>query len=410
MTDVLVIGAGPAGLTAAARLASRGMRVRVIDRDEEPGGVPRHSAHPGYGLRDLRRVMSGPAYARRLVAQARDAGAQINSHSTVTGLRPNGSGAEVDITSPSGRESVTARAVVLATGCRERPRTARLVPGDRPAGIFTTGWLQRLVHLNHTSPGTRAVVVGAEHVSYSAVVTLAEAGCATVAMVTDGDSHTSFGAFDAAARLRYRFPLLTRTRVTDIHGNGRVTGMTIEHADGRQRRLDCDTVVFTGDWIPESDLAVSAGLWIDPATRGPSVDTGLRTSARGVFAAGNLLHPASTADVCALDGARVVDSVEAWLKRSDWPASTAPIVVESPLLWCTPDRVAPGDTWPLRLQADSSVNRPRIVITQGDRELWSGRIPWIRPTRPFALPRHATARATGLEPLAIRVDTPTTAL
>jgi len=410
MTDVLVIGAGPAGLTAAARLASRGMRVRVIDRDEEPGGVPRHLAHSGYGLRDLRRVMSGPAYARRLVAQARDAGAQINSHSTVTGLRPNGSGAEVDITSPSGRESVTARAVVLATGCRERPRTARLVPGDRPAGIFTTGWLQRLVHLNHTSPGTRAVVVGADHVSYSAVVTLAEAGCATVAMVTDGDSHTSFGAFDAAARLRYRFPLLTRTRVTDIHGSGRVTGVTIEHADGRRRRIDCDTVVFTGDWIPESDLAVSAGLWIDPATRGPSVDTGLRTSARGIFAAGNLLHPASTADVCALDGDRVVDSVEAWLTRGCWPTSTSPIVVDSPLLWCTPDRIAPGDTWPLRLQASVPINRPRIVITQGNRELWAGRIPWIRPTRPFALPRHATARATGLEPLAIRVDAPTTAL
>ena len=404
MTDVVVIGAGPAGLTAAAGLARHGLDVRVVERDEEAGGVPRHSAHPGYGLRDLRRVMSGPAYARSLAERADDAGAAISLRATVTDLRPTGDGADLDITSPSGRECVSARAVLLATGCRERPRTARLVPGDRPGGVYTTGWLQRLVHLGHGSPGSRAVVVGAEHVSYSAVVTLADAGCKTVAMVTELDEHTSFAAFDAAARLRYRFPLLTRTRVTDIQGNGCVTGVTIEHADGRRGRIECDTVVFTGDWIPESDLAVRAGLDIDAGTRGPSVDTGLRTSAPGIFAAGNLLHPATTAEACALDGQRTVNAVAAWLDDTRWPTLGVPVQVEPPLLWCSPDRVTPGDAAPLRMQTARSMNRPRFVVSQGGREIWSGRLPFIRPSRPFTLPPQATARAAVDEPLVIGVD------
>ena len=128
MNDVLVIGAGPSGLTAATELAARGYDVRIIERDEEPGGVPRHSDHPGYGARDLRRVLSGPAYARRLVDRALQAGAHIDARATATGLMPLASGgAEVEITSPSGRETTTSRAVILATGCRERPRSARLV-------------------------------------------------------------------------------------------------------------------------------------------------------------------------------------------------------------------------------------------------------------------------------------------
>jgi len=239
-------------------------------------------------------------------------------------------------------------------------------------------------------------------VSYSAVVTLAEAGCTTAAMVTEGDTHTSFAAFDAAARLRYRFPLLARTRLAEIHGNGRVTGITVVHADGRRARIECDTVVFTGDWTPESDLAVSGGLDIDAGTRGPSVDTGLRTSARGIFAAGNLLHPATTADVCAVDGHHVAAPIASWLDRGDWPDTSAPIRVEAPLVWCAPDRVAAGDTVALRLQTAVSARRPAFTVTQDGRDLWAGRIPLMRPTRPFSLPPKATARVVGHEPVVIR--------
>ncbi len=401
MTDVLIIGGGPAGLSAAAAIAARGARVRVVDRDEAAGGVPRHSHHPGYGLREAR-VLDGPAYARRLVERAIRAGARIDVRATVTDLRPLvGGGAEADITAPGGRETVSARAVVLATGCRERPRSARLVAGSRPSGVLTTGWLQRLVHLDQGSPGTRAVVVGAEHVSYSAVVTLAEAGCRTVAMVTQDDNHVSFAAFDLVARARFRFPVLTRTRISDIHGGDRVTGVTIERSDGRRGHVECDTVVFTGDWYPESDLAVRARIDRDPRTHGPLVDTRARTGTPGVFAAGNLIHPASTADACRQDGKRLADGVASWLDGSAWPDAWASIDVHSPLLWSAPGHFVPGEAGPIRLQTARPVNSPRFQVEQDGRAIWHGRLPYIRPTRPFALPAAALAGARG--PVRIRI-------
>ena len=134
--DVLVVGAGPAGLSAALELRRLGVgSVLVADRESEPGGVPRHSGHTGYGLRDRHRIMTGPAYARALADAAVAAGAELRLGTTVTGLvGPRA----VTMTSARGIESVPASAVLLATGCRERPRAARLVAGDRPDGVMTT--------------------------------------------------------------------------------------------------------------------------------------------------------------------------------------------------------------------------------------------------------------------------------
>src|SRR5215467_1767966 len=201
--DALVVGGGPAGLAAAAELRRLGAgRVLVAERDNEAGGIPRHSAHTGFGARDLRRVLSGPRYARRYADAAAAAGADIRVGTTVTGwggLSGAGGCYRVTLTSAAGLDTVDARAVLLATGCRERPRTARLVPGDRPPGVMTTGELQRRVYLGGQRLPGRALVVGAEHVSFSAMVTLAHAGAEVVALVTDRPRHTSYAAFALAA-------------------------------------------------------------------------------------------------------------------------------------------------------------------------------------------------------------------
>lgn len=411
--DVLIIGGGPAGLTAAAALAPRlGGDVLVLDREKEAGGVPRHSDHTGYGIRDLHRVMTGPAYARRLVERAAAAGAVIRTEAMVTHWAGDRA---VDVTSPRGRFRVEARAVVLATGARERPRPARCVPGDRPRGVYTTGQLQNAVHLHHAEVGRRAVIVGGELVSWSAAVTLREAGCATALMVSEYPRTESYTAFTLGGRALLRVPVANRSRVTRVVGKGRVEAVEIENtATGVRRTVACDTVVFTGDWIPDHELVRSGGLDLDPGSLGPLVDTALRTSRPGVFAAGNLLHPVDTADVAALDGEHVADQVRIWFDTvpADAGAGSGPgagarggagfppgpvpapgvrLLADAPLRWVSPGLLRPGDPAPPRgrllLWTDRLIRVPRVTVRQDGRTLCERTLPWpAAPGRVFRVP------------------------
>ncbi|HEX9598460.1 MAG TPA: FAD-dependent oxidoreductase, partial [Gaiellaceae bacterium] len=244
MTDVIVVGGGPAGLACAIELRRRGISdVVVLDREERAGGIPRHCAHQGFGVRDLRRALSGPTYAQRYVELAQRASVDIRVETMVTGWSPDGA---LEVTAPESRESLRAAAIVLATGCRERPRPARLVPGSRPEGVLTTGLLQQLVKLRSPRIGTRAVIVGAEHVSFSALLTLVHAGVKVVGMVTELPRHQSLLGAAVGVGLRYRVPLWTRTVLTEIRGLPRVEEVELRDLrTGQTRAVACDTVVFT---------------------------------------------------------------------------------------------------------------------------------------------------------------------
>ena len=391
--DVLIVGAGPAGLAAAVELRRLAAgQVLVADREQQPGGVPRHSAHTGYGMRDLHRVLTGPAYARHYAAAAAGVGAEIRASTTVTGW--DGAGCAT-LTSASGVETVSARAVLLATGCRERPRPARLVPGDRPAGVMTTGELQQRVFLHGERLPGRALVVGAEHVSFSAMVTLEHAGADVVALVTGLPRQQSYAAFALAALARWRVPVWTSTALRWVDGRERLTAVDVaDTRTGAVRRVECDTLVFTADWIPDHELARTAGIEIDPGTLGPAVDTSLETSARNVFAAGNLVHAAETADVAALGGVHAAQHIAAALRGGDPAASPwakdpsqasgpaahrVTVTVEPPLAWISPNAIrfaASADAAPVapprgRFLLRSQVFRRRagLEVRQGPRVL-----------------------------------------
>ncbi|MHC3388583.1 FAD-dependent oxidoreductase [Streptomyces lavendulocolor] len=298
--DVLVVGAGPAGLAAAARLAARGAgTVEVLEREPE---------------RDL-------AGVRRRVDAAVRAGAVLRAGATVTGW----SGPlTLDTTSPSGRERVTARAVVLATGARERPRAARLVPGTRPAGVLTGGQVRRAVDRGQPV-GTRAVVVGAEPDAVRAVRTLRGAGVRVVAVVTR-EPWRRPGAVTG------RLPVLRGTEVAEILGRGRLSGVRVSHRDGRGTTLACDTLVLTGDWVPEHELARSGGVALAGGTRGPAVDGASRTTVPGVFAVGGLVRPGGPAGGAAAEGRAVAGPVLAFLSGAEpWPGTVVPVEGGAPL-------------------------------------------------------------------------------
>jgi thioredoxin reductase len=388
VTDVIVVGGGPAGLACAIELRRRGISdVVVFDREERAGGIPRHCAHQGFGVRDLRRTLSGPAYAQRYVELAQRTGVDIRAETMVTGWSPDRS---LEITAPEGRESLHAPAIVLATGCRERPRPARFVPGSRPEGVLTTGLLQQLVELRSQHIGERAVIVGAEHVSFSALLTLVHAGVKVAGMATELPRHQSLAGAAAGVALRYRVPLWTRTVLTEILGLPRVEEVELRDlGTGQTRAVACDTVVFTADWIPDHELAVAAGLELDPGTRGPQVDTVLRTTQVGLFAAGNLLHGAEPADVAALTGRHTAAAVARWLNERDaWP-DRVPLVCRPPLLWISPNAVsgvAPPPRGRFAVRSSTFVSRPALEIRQDDRALWRGRLRKLVPGRSSHVP------------------------
>jgi thioredoxin reductase len=383
MPDVAIVGGGPAGLAAAIELRRRGVgEVVVIEREREAGGIPRHAQHQGFGLRDLRRPLSGPAYARRYAERARASGAELLTETMVTGWTADGA---LELTAPGGRTSLRPGAVVLATGCRERPRSARLVPGSRPEGVMTTGTLQQLVYLQGLPAGTRALIVGAEHVSFSAIVTLAHGGARAVALTTTQPRHQSLAAFRLGALLRYRVPVWTRTRVSAIRGRPRVEEVELtDLTTGDTRTVACDTVVFSDHWVPDNELAAMAELELDPGTGAPAVDAGLRTSRRGVFAAGNLLHGAEQADVAALSGRHAAAAVSSYLADGDWPAQRVRILCETPVGWISPSAVSGADGPPrgrFLLRSSWFVRAPRIELVQDERTLWRGRVARVMPGR-----------------------------
>lgn len=387
---VLIIGGGPSGLRAAAELAPRIQgEVLVLERENAAGGIPRHSDHPGYGIRDMRRFISGPKYAAILHDRAVKAGARIITNATVTDWAGDRA---INVTMPSGRIKVEAKAVILATGARERPRTARLIPGDRGQGVYTTGQLQNIVHIKHRPVGKRAVIVGSELVSWSAAMTLQHVNCKTVLMTTEYPKPDAYFLFSGPGKLFFKTKVATRTRVTRIIGKPAVTGVEIENLDtGKRSIVDCDTIVLTGDWIPDNELARAAGINIDPSSKAPIVDAALRTNKNGVFAIGNALHPVDTADVAALDGAAVADHVVSYLAGNLPSADSVSLRAEAPFRWVAPAVLRQNDPAPPRrrllLWSDKYVPFPTVVLRQNGQIVARRKLWWpAAPGRVFRVP------------------------
>ncbi len=362
---VVVIGGGPAGLSAAAELRRHGLDVVVLEREDDAGGVPRHTDHLGFGISDLHRVLTGPAYARRLVDRATRAGAEVRTGVTVRSI------ADGHVTTAIGSR-IEAAAIIVATGVRERPRSARLVPGDRPAGVFTTGALQQFAQ-SGLFVGERAVVVGAEHVSFSAIATLAHAGSRTVAMITPLARHQSYAPLRWLTATRHRVPVLTGVEVVRVVGHRRVE--SVELSDGQM--IECDTVVFTGDWVTDHELVRGAGAHLLPGGRAAIVDGRYRTEVPGVFAVGNLVHPAETAGRCAADGAAVAAAVVAHVRGAAWPAVSA-IASEWPIRWAAP--MSGGVT--VRV---AEPGRGRVVVRSNGEVVLRSRPQRLLPNRPIHL-------------------------
>ncbi len=252
--DVIIVGGGPTGLSAARRLADLGIRdVVVLEREAEAGGIPRHCGHLGFGWQSHRRLWSGPRFAAELLKSV--SGLDIRTSTTVLELRKDG---HLRIQRNAGLGEMKAKHVLIATGTRETPRSARLIGGSRPQGVMNTGALQQHVYIHGNRPFAHPVIIGSEWVSFSALLTCRHVRIKPVVMLEENSRISAPLPFAIMARLAFGVPLRTAARLMAIEGRSQVEAVEIER-HGKRERIACDGVVFTGQFRPENAL-MPAGL------------------------------------------------------------------------------------------------------------------------------------------------------
>lgn len=284
--DVIIIGGGPTGLSAARRLSDLGIRdVVVLEREAVAGGIPRHCGHLGFGWQSHRRLWSGPRFAAELRKAA--TGLDVRTAATVLELMKDG---HLRTQTPAGLAEMKARHILIATGTRETPRSARLVGGSRPLGVMNTGALQQHVYLHHNKPFERPVIIGSELVSFSALLTCRHLGIRPVAMLEENPRISAQRPGDLIARFVLGVPVRTSTKLVAIEGRKNVEAVEVEHR-GKRERIACDGVIFTGLFRPETAL-FPAGL--------PSEKFSI---------SGNAVGPLKTSGECWLQGVAAAEGI-----------------------------------------------------------------------------------------------------
>ena len=318
--DLIIVGGGPAGLAAAVAAREAGVeQILILERDHELGGILNQCIHNGFGLHTFHEELTGPEYAARFIQKVEALNIPYKLNTMVMDISPGRT-----ITAMNREEGVfqlQAGAVILAMGCRERPRGALNIPGYRPAGIYSAGTAQRLVNMEGYLPGKKVVILGSGDIGLIMArrMTLEGAQVQVVAELmpySGGLKRNIVQCLDD-----FGIPLKLSHTVVDIQGRERVTGITLAQVDSRNRPIpgteehyDCDTLLLSCGLIPENELSRSAGVKLSPITSGPVVDESLETSIPGVFACGNVLHVHDLVDYVSQEAAMAGRNAAAYLK------------------------------------------------------------------------------------------------
>ena len=345
--DVIVIGGGPAGLAAACAACEKGAKkVLVIERDKELGGILNQCIHNGFGLHRFKEELTGPEYAGRFIQLLRQTKAEVMLDTMVVEITADRR--ICCINTVDGYQELKAGAVVLAMGCRERPRGALNIPGCRPAGIYSAGTAQRLVNLEGFMPGREVVILGSGDIGLIMArrMTLEGAKVHAVAEVMPYSGGLKRNIVQCLED--FGIPLYLSTTVVDIHGRERLEGVTLAQVDGNrrpipgtERDIPCDTLLLSVGLLPENELSQQAGVRLDAVTGGPEVGDDLSTSVPGVFACGNVLHVHDLVDFVSQEAARAGENAARYLLEHRREGKTVRLTGQNGVRYTVPQYLDP---------------------------------------------------------------------
>lgn len=376
---LIVIGGGPAGLSAALSACENGLSpndILILERDHEPGGILNQCIHAGFGLHRFGEELTGPEYAGRYVAMVQKAGIPVETNAMVLSLTED---KKVTYVSPtSGYTTLSADAVILAMGCRERTRGALNIPGSRPAGIYTAGTAQRYVNVEGYMPGRRVVILGSGDIGLIMARRMTLEG-AKVLCVCELMPYSGGLARNIVQCLDdFGIPLKLSHTVTGIRGKERVEGVTVAAVDehrrpipGTEESFDCDTLLLSVGLIPENELTRGAGIPIDRMTNGASVDQNRETEVPGIYACGNVLHVHDLVDFVSEEAAIAGKAAaEKILGKSTAPVRTIRVKTGMGVRYTVPEalRLSAVPTASVRIffRVTDIFKKVRLLITDTD--------------------------------------------
>ena len=384
---LVIIGGGPAGLAAAVAAWDAGVRDLVLlERDQELGGILNQCIHNGFGLHTFREELTGPEYAARFAGQVRQRQIPVRLDTMVLDLTAD---RVVTCVNPrDGLYQIRAGAVILAMGCRERPRGALNIPGFRPAGIWSAGTAQRLVNLEGRMPGREVVILGSGDIGLIMArrMTLegAKVHCVAELLPYSGGLKRNI----VQCLEDFDIPLLLSHTVAEIHGKERLTGVTLAQVGpdrrpitGTERYFACDTLLLSCGLIPENELSRGAAVPLDPVTGGPQVDETLQTGVEGIFACGNVLHVHDLVDFVSQEAAQAGKAAAAWLRRSRAQGRAIQLRAGTDVRYTVPQSLSSACTVPVTVRFRVGAVRKNCYVS-----VWADDRRVLHRKRPVAAP------------------------
>lgn len=383
--DVIVIGAGPAGMAAALAAGEAGAAVLIIDRDRELGGILNQCIHNGFGIHEFKEELTGPEFALRLIRQIEETPLDVLLDTMVIELKP-----ELLLTAVRSGEilHLRARAVVLAMGCRERTAGAIAVAGSRPGGIYTAGMAQKLANLEGYLVGKEILIYGSGDIGLIMARRMTLEGAHVKAVVEIMPTSSGLPRNIAQCLDDFGIPLKLSTSIARIHGHQRVTGATLVQVDahrrpiaGTEEEITCDTILLSVGLIPENELTIGAGIPLHPVTGGPCVDSAMMTRTPGIFACGNVLHVHDIADFVTREGRMAGAGAARFARGGHKQDPLIPAEAGPGIRYVIPSGVCPDDRKPLFSMRPVSIFRNvTLIASQGDRILYQKRFRILNPS------------------------------